>query len=303
MMKSQRTGLRRLLPYAFVAPASIFSIVFCGYPLIYSIILSFQNMDMLNFRSQTYGFVGIKQYIDLVTIPRNYFSVAFWNTITFTIVSIVFQFLIGFAIALLLSKRFPGSGLMRSVMMLPWLIPATVAGLLGKYMLSEVGYVNSMFESLGMIDKGIVWLANKDTAMVCVIIFNIWKGTPYNMMLMASGLATIPAEIYESASIDGANGFQRLIRITIPMLFPTILTVLTLGFIGTFKVFDLVFVLTNGGPLHSTELLSSLAYQFSFNSGAFSKGAAVANVMFVILFALSMVYQKLLKVQREARLI
>jgi len=127
---------------------------------------------------------------------------------------------------------------------------------------------------------------------VAIVIANIWIGIPFNMMLILTGLTTIPDEIYESANLDGANKLQTLFQITIPMIKPAIMSVLTLGFVYTFKVFDLVWVMTKGGPINSTELVSTYAYRLSFEEFQFSKGAASANVLFVILLIVGMFYIK-----------
>ena len=136
--------------------------------------------------------------------------------------------------------------------------------------------------------------------MVAIIIANIWIGIPFNMMLLITGLTTIPEEIYESANLDGASKIQTLFSITIPMIKPAIMSVLTLGFVYTFKVFDLVWVMTKGGPVNSTELVSTYAYRLSFEEFQFSKGAAAANVLFLILLVVGCFYIKLINDEEEA---
>ena len=128
--------------------------------------------------------------------------------------------------------------------------------------------------------------------MIALIISNVWIGIPFNRILISTGLTTIPTELYESAGIDGANKLQTFWKITVPMLKPTIGSVLILGFIYTFKVFDLVFVMTGGGPVNSTQMLSTYSYKLSFNMFKYSQGAAAANVLFVILFIVSLIYLK-----------
>jgi multiple sugar transport system permease protein len=132
-----------------------------------------------------------------------------------------------------------------------------------------------------------------------VIIANIWVGVPFNMILLATGITTIPDSVYESASIDGANFLQKFFWITVPMIRPAIMSVLTLGFIFTFKVFDLIFIMTNGGPMNSTEVLSTLAYRQSFVDFNFSKGAAVSNVLFIILLCVGFIYLRLTRKNEE----
>lgn len=178
--------------------------------------------------------------------------------------------------------------------MMPWMIPMTVTALIFKFMFStDVGIINYFLKSIGLIRENIEWLTNPQTAMIAVIIANIWIGIPFNTILISTGLTTIPQELYESASIDGANGVQRFFRITVPLLRPTIESVLVLGFIYTFKVYDLVYVMTSGGPVNSTHLLSTYSYKLSFEMFQYSAGSAVANVLLLILMAVGMIYLKI----------
>lgn len=175
--------------------------------------------------------------------------------------------------------------------MMPWMMPITVTALIFKFVFgTDVGIVNYILKSIGLITANIDWLTNPATAMTAIIITNIWIGIPFNMILISTGLTTIPAELYESASIDGANKLQAFQKITLPLMKPTIESVLILGFIYTFKVYDLVWVMTSGGPVNSTHMLSTYSYKLSFNMFQYSQGAAVANILFVILFFVSLLY-------------
>ncbi|MHC1772329.1 MAG: carbohydrate ABC transporter permease [Flexilinea sp.] len=266
--------------------------IFIGYPIIQNIILSFKNVDVYTFADSTMQeFVGFQNYIDLFTRANSILPKAIINTLIFTVGSIFFQFIIGFGLALLFNKKFPCSSFFRGATMISWLLPVTVAGLLFKFMFQvQGGIVNQFLMSLHLINAPIEWLLNADSAMVAIIIANIWIGIPFNMMLILTGLTTIPDEIYESASLEGANKWQTLFFITIPMIKPAIMSVLTLGFVYTFKVFDLVWVMTKGGPVNATELVSTYAYRLSFEEFRFSMGAASANVLFVILLAVGCLY-------------
>ena len=176
---------------------------------------------------------------------------------------------------------------------MPWMIPMTITGLIFKFMFStDVGIINFILRNMGIIGKNIDWLTNPATAMPAVIFANFWIGIPFNMIFIATGLTTIPKELYESAAIDGANKVQIFRKITLPLLKPTMESVLILGFIYTFKVYDLVYVMTNGGPVNSTQLLSTYSYKLSFVMFKYSEGAAVANILFVILFLVSLIYLK-----------
>ena len=284
----------------FVLPAFIYMIVFVGYPIIYNLILSFQDVTVKTLRSNVKEFVGFKNYVELFQ-QDNVLTTSIWNTLIFTVMCLVFQFVIGFALALFFNKKFKFSQPVRGVLMIPWMIPITVTGLIFKFMFgTDVGIINYFLRSIKLISTNIDWLTNTTTAMPAVIFANIWIGIPFNMILISTGLTTIPTEVYESASIDGANKFQVFRKITLPLLKPTIESVLLLGFIYTFKVYDLIYVMTSGGPVNSTQVLSTYSYKLSFDMFKYSKGAAVANILFVILFFVSLIYLKYVYVEEEA---
>ena len=290
------------LGFMFAIPAVVYMLVFIGYPMIQNLILSIKDVNVFNFsHPANQHVVGFQNFIELFTDKNSIMALAIRNTLIFTVGSIFFQFFIGFALALLFSKKFRGCSLFRGVAMISWLLPVTVAGLLFKFMFaSSGGIVNQMLMALHLINQPLDWLLEPKTAMVAIIIANIWIGIPFNMMLLITGLTTIPAEVYESANLDGANKIQTLFRITIPMIKPAIMSVLTLGFVYTFKVFDLVWVMTKGGPVNSTELVSTYAYRLSFEEFQFSKGAAASNILFLILLVVGFFYIRLINDEEEA---
>lgn len=287
--------------FLFSLPAVIYMLIFVGYPTISNLVLSLKNVNVFNFsRPEAQDFIGLTNYIELFTDANSVMSRAILNTLIFTVASIFFQFIIGFILALLFSKKFPASSFFRGATMISWLLPVTVAGLLFKFIFaSSGGIANQILMALHLIDTPIDWLLNGPTAMVAIVVANIWIGIPFNMMLLLTGLTTVPADIYESAKIDGANKIQTLFKITIPVIKPAIMSVLTLGFVYTFKVFDLVWVMTKGGPINATELASTYAYKLSFEQFEFSKGAASANILFLILFIVGMFYIKLINAEEE----
>lgn len=170
--------------------------------------------------------------------------------------------------------------------------------MLWKYMLSnDAGIIDSVLMRIGLIKQPVGWLINQGTAIYGPIMANIWVGIPFNMLLLTTGLSGIPDEVYESASIDGASAFKQFCRITLPLLRPAMLSVLVLGFVYTFKVFELIFVMTGGGPVNATEVFATFSYRLSFQYYYFGQGAAVANILFVILFCVALVYLKLIKTE------
>lgn len=280
--------------YMFIVPAVIFMLLFVGYPIIYNILLSLQDVNVMTVNSPIKEFVGFKNYIEL--FKSSVLLVAIRNTLYYTVVCIIFQFVLGFAFALFFNIEFTFSKFIRGLVMVSWLIPMTINALSFKFMFSPSGgVINQILMNLHVINQPLDWLIQPNSAMWGLIITNVWVGIPFNMILLTTGLSTIPKSIYESASLDGANWFQKLFYITIPSIKPAILSVLMLGFIYTFKVFDLVFIMTNGGPVNATEVLSTLSYKLSFNQYSYSQGSAVANILFLTLFIVSLFYVKLIK--------
>lgn len=301
-MRKRKKKSGTYLGFLFAMPALVYMLVFIGYPMIQNLLLSFKNVDVYTFaKPENQSFVGLQNYTELFTDVNSIMSRSIGNTLLFTVGSIFFQFFIGFGLALLFSKKFKGCSFFRGVTMISWLLPVTVAGLLFKFMFaSSGGIINQFLMGLHLIQAPIDWLLEPVSAMTAIIVANIWIGIPFNMMLLITGLTTIPEEIYESAHLDGANKIQTLFRITIPMIKPAIMSVLTLGFVYTFKVFDLVWVMTKGGPVNATELVSTYAYRLSFEEFKFSKGAAAANILFMILLVVGCFYIKLINDEEEA---
>jgi multiple sugar transport system permease protein len=291
-MSKKRMETGAALGIAFVMPALIFMVVFIGYPTVQNILLSFKNVDVFNFaRPEAQEYIGFDNYRELLTGADSILPRAVENTLVFTIASILFQFVIGFGLALFFNKKFPGCNFFRGIVMISWILPVTVVGLLFKFMFAATGgIVNQFLMFLGIISRPVEWLLSGGTAMAAIVTANIWIGIPFNMILILTGLTTIPTEIYESANIDGASKLRQLFTITIPMIKPAIMSVLTLGFVYTFKVFDLAWVMTKGGPVNATQLVSTYAYRLSFEELLFSRGAAAANVLFIILLVMGFFY-------------
>ena len=276
----------------FILPAFLYMMVFVGYPIISNVILSFQNVSVRNLVNGQKKFIGFANYTEI--FQDAVFRKAMGNTLLFTVACLLFQFVIGFILALLFNKNFTFAKTIRGLTMIPWMMPMTVTALMFKFMFStDVGIINYILRSSHLISENIEWLTTPGTAMVAVVAANVWIGIPFNTILISTGLTTIPQELYESAAVDGANGWQKLVKITLPLLRPTIESVLVLGFIYTFKVYDLVYVMTEGGPVNSTHLLSTYSYKLSFDMFQYSKGASVANVLFLILLAVGVLYLKI----------
>ncbi len=282
---------RKLAAYGFILPAVIFILTFVLYPIIYNISISFHEVNVFTLNGEK-AFAGLTNYMAILKMPV--FKTALFNTFYFTVMCIIFQFGIGFGLALFFSKRFPGNSYTRGLLLVCWILPTIVTGIIWKWILAGdmSGILNYILSLMGIIDKPVLWLTTIKMAMWSVIMTNIWVGIPFNMLLLTTGLITLPGDVYEAAAIDGASRMQRFILITLPLMKPIIMTVITLGFINTFKQFDLIYIMTQGGPVDATELLSTMSYRLTFSNFDFGQGAATANALFAILMIIGCIYLK-----------
>lgn len=283
------TGVRRLGGYLFLAPAVVFITLIMLYPLGYNLYLSLHDVTVGNFATGTAPFVGLEKYGEVIGNPT--FRSSLLTSLLFTAGSLVFQFTLGFALAVFFDKPFPGSGTMRAFMLLAWMLPIVVSGNIWRWMLDgDNGVANFVLQGLGLLGTPQFWLTEPNTALIGTIVANIWIGIPFNMVLLLAGLQGIPRSLYEAAGIDGANAWQRFLHITLPMMRPVSLTVLLLGFIYTFKVFDLIFVMTGGGPVDATTTLPLYVYDLTFEFFRFGDGAAAATLLLLISLGVSIFY-------------
>ncbi|TAH67258.1 MAG: sugar ABC transporter permease [Anaerolineaceae bacterium] len=286
-MKS-KFGSKRKEGLLFTLPALIYMLALIGYSLIYNIILSFKNMNVRTFKGGNSVFVGLDNYIELFKDPV--FLMVLKNTFIFTIACLAIQFTFGLIFALLFSKKFPLSGVIRGLLLVSYMLPMSVSGLLWRNMYGLDGVFNTILMSLGIIRQPIEWIVSTKTALLSLIITNSWIGIPFNMLLMTTGLTNISKDVYEAAEVDGATKWKKFRYITAPLLKPAALSSVMLVFIYTFRAFDLMFIMTGGGPLHSTDVLGTLSYSYSFTQYKFSLGAATAVVLFAILFVVGLIY-------------
>ncbi|MFD1953587.1 carbohydrate ABC transporter permease [Paenibacillus thailandensis] len=277
--------------YLFVLPILLFMLVFVLFPIIYNITLSLQDVNVYNFK-KAHHFAGLENYIETFKDPV--FYTAFRNSAVFTVLSLLFQFGIGFALALFFNRKFPGRNLMRSLMLLAWMLPAVITASVFQWMLNgDYGVLNFILHGLGIIDQPHSWLSDNRTSLLSTVVANIWIGIPFNMIILLTGLQGMPEQLYEAAKLDGANRLKQFRHITMPLMRPTILILIMLGIINTFKVFDVIFIMTAGGPVNSSNVLPIYAYQLSFTKFQFSQGASVSMIMFIILILIAIVYLRM----------
>ncbi|MBK0332910.1 sugar ABC transporter permease [Brachybacterium sp. MASK1Z-5] len=287
--RRRRGGEGFLVRYAFIAPAVLYLLLFYGYPIVKNVVMSFQAYDFSTFFNGSAPFVGLDNYATALSNPI--FLKALANTGLFTVGSIIGQFVIGLGLSLYFRKHFPLSGVLRSLLLLPWLLPMIVSAAVWRWILEQdSGVLNRFLESIGLISAPIGWLTSSDTALVAVIMVNIWLGIPFNVALLYSGLQAIPEELYEAGQLDGATGWKSFRHITLPLLRPVVSVVLLLGVIYTIKVLDLIIGLTGGGPANATQTLATRSYELSFLEFDFGQGAALSNVLILIALLFSVVY-------------
>lgn len=273
----------------FVVPAALTLVALFGYPVIKNLVMSFQNYTLRTFINGQAPWVGLKNYLDVVT--DELFTKALTNTALFTIGSIVGQFVIGMLLALFFHRNFPLSGVLRALFLLPWLLPLIVGSAAWRAVLEQdSGILNVTLESVGIINAPIPWLTSPDVALIAIILVNIWLGIPFNLTLLYSGLQDIPDELYEAGALDGATGWKAFWNITWPNLRAVVSVVLMLGVIYTLKVLDIILGLTQGGPANATQTIALMSYQRSFVEFKFGEGAALSNILILISLVFALVY-------------
>ena len=284
---------QRILELLFLLPAVAYILVFFGYPIVENVLMGFEHYTTSTFFTGHAPWAGLANYRAI--LHSNVFSEAARNTLIFTVGSIVGQFTIGLGLAVYFQRKFPLSGLLRSLLLLPWLIPLLAATTIWKWILDEDnGVLNRVLADLHLTGShpgahpG--WLTSPSLALVSVILVNIWIGIPFNATILYGGLRDIPEHLYEAAALDGATGWRAFRYITWPLLRPVVNVVLVLGVVYTLKVIDIILGLTGGGPANATQTIATQSYQLSFVQFDFGQGAAAANILIVISFVFAALY-------------
>ena len=294
-----KIGRRRpVLLYAFLAASMLYLLVFIGLPIVYNLVMSVQEVELGNISDLVRPFVGLENYREAWEDPS--FRTVLLNSALFVGANVVAQVGIGLALALFFAQRFPGAHVLRGLLLASWVLPALVVGALWKWIFAtDYGVANYVLTRLHLISGAIHWLSDPTVSLTAVTIANIWFGTPFAMILVAAGLTSIPEEQYEAASLDGAGPLARLLHITLPSLWPTLVAVACLVTIYTMRAFDLIFAMTQGGPLNSSNVLPLLSYQLSFQRFHFGVGAAVGSFSFIIVLAVAVLYVRTLRRESE----
>jgi multiple sugar transport system permease protein len=289
---------RNWAPWVFLAPVIVYLAAFYAYPLYRNIDLSVRHYTVRSFVQGGAPFSGLDNYRQVFDDPT--FGPALTHTIVFTAASLLFQFAAGLALAVFFNRHFRLSATLRALFLVPWLLPLIVSASTWSWMLnSDSGIVNAALSVLGV--GPVNWLTSPDWSLVSVIIANVWIGIPFNLVVLYSGLQAIPPELYEAAGLDGATEWQQFRRITFPLLRPVSAITLLLGLVYTLKVFDVIWIMTRGGPVDSSTTFATWSYRLGFGNllPQFGPGAAVGNLLIVMALAFGLLYIRLQR--RQAR--
>jgi len=264
-----------LTGYAFVLPAAIIILGLVGYPIGQAMYLSLTNARV----GGAGHVIGFANYAAL--LRNSVFVQALANSVLFTVVSVAIKTVLGLAAALLLNQKFLAHRWIRGAMLLPWVIPSTFGGLAWLWIFNyNLGTLNWLLQNLHIISSPIAWLSNPILARAAVIFVNVWRGLPFFAITLLAGLVAIPQELYEAAEVDGATGWAKLLYVTLPLIVPILSITILFSTVMTVSDFNIVYVLTRGGPLNATQVFATLAYQSAFASGNIARGAAISLFIF-----------------------
>jgi ABC-type sugar transport system permease subunit len=277
----------QLLGLLLTLPALIAILAVVLIPIFSSFLLSLQQKDLS--RPQYDAFIGFKNYLTLLRDSRYLNSL--WVTFRFSLTSVILEVILGVSIALVLNQRFVGRGFVRGLMILPWAMPSIVNAAMWKWIYNaDYGALNALLTQLHLIDSYRVWLADPTWATILIILANVWKETPFTVILVLAALQAIPEDLYEAARVDGASAWRSFWHITLPLISPVLMVAAMLQFIWGFQTFELVYVTTGGGPFSTTELTTLRIYATTFRSLRFGYGAAMAYLTSLVILIPAVFY-------------
>lgn len=284
-MLSSKSGLKGVW---FILPAVVTLLVLITYPLIYGAYISFFDTNLIT----KWDFVGLKYYVDIFS--NSEFLNRILLTLHYTFWVVVGHFIIGTGLALILNMKLKGITVFRVILILPWLFPEVVVGLLWKWLFNPLyGLFNAVLMNWGWIDDPVSWLGNEQTAFAAVIVVSIWKGFPMVMMLLLAGLQSIPEDVYEAAKIDGCTRSTAFRYVTLPALMPVMVVTLILDTVWWFKHFTMIWILTQGGPGNATNVVSIDIFKQAFDFFNFGKASAMAILVFFVCWLMGYGYRRL----------
>ncbi|WP_245206648.1 MULTISPECIES: sugar ABC transporter permease [unclassified Rhizobium] len=273
-------------------PAIGVMIAVIGYPVCYTVYLSFFNTPA-NLSLQNKAFVGIDNYVRVLSSAS--FREATWNTLSWTFFSTLFSFIIGFGAALALNRHFVGRGLLRGLLLVPYVISAVAASYIWRWLLhSDYGVFGAIAVALGVADHPINFLDNRYYAMASIILVNVWKEFPFAMLMMLAGLQTVPDQLHRAAQVDGANTWQRFIHITVPHVKNVTMVTVLLLLVANLNGFTIPYIMTGGGPAGATQIWIIHIYQLAFDGMRFGLASAYSVILFIVMMIMGYFYVRAL---------
>lgn len=278
---------KMLEPYVFILPVFLLLLFMFGYPLVNSFVMAFENYKLT--APNNIYFNGFDNFVKL--FADSDIGLIIRNSLVYVIASVGGQFLLGMTLALALRKKFPGRGLYQSIVFLPWAFSAFVIGIMFRWSFNgEYGVVNDLLLKMGVIKESIAWLGTPGLSLLVVIVAMIWMGVPFFAIMNLAALQSIPNDMYEAADIDGCGAIKKFFSITLPYIKPTVIMTILLRTIWIFNSFDLIVVITNGGPASSSQTLPSYMYTRAFSSYDFGLASALGVVLMVVLAVYAVVF-------------
>lgn len=278
------------VPWIMLAPALLIIGGFILYPAVNAVWLSLTSTNLLNLSAQT--FVGLENFVEMLGDPT--FHVALRNSIVWTVGNVAFQLFFGMIGALLLNQAIKGRGIIRGLVLLPWATPSVLVALMWMWILDpNLGILNEMLQALGLQDTPVAWLADPATALPTLMFIDIWQGIPFFAVMLLAALQAVPHELTEAAKIDGANAWRNYWHIVLPLIMPTILITTILRLIWTANYFDLILILTNGGPANASLTIPLHAYHTAYRGFDFGGAAALGVTQALALMGLVIIYMRL----------
>ncbi len=285
------------LAFVFVAPALLFLLAVLGWPLVQAILLSFQNVGVIGSEG---SFVGLDNYA--AVLGGAGFWKSFGRSIVWVVANALVQTLLALATALVLNQKFPGVRIARTWIILTWIVPTVVVVIIWRWLLSTSGgMINPLLMQAGVIDRPVGFFATREGAMTTLIMINSWRWFPFTALMMLAGLTRIPGDLYEAARIDGASAFRRFTRITWPLLQPTLMVLGVVGTLLSFNVFDVIWLLTAGGPAQASQTLPVLIYETAFKGYRLSEAATISVITSLILMGFAFLTTRAMTANEAAR--
>lgn len=276
---SERAKVEERLSYFFLIPTLVVVLGVAFYPLAQTVYATFFDAKLGS--AKAWEYIGLENYSRLLT-NGNWWD-AVWATVKFTVASVGFELVLGLGIALVVNSKFPGRGLMRTAMLVPWAIPTAISSQMWKWMYNDVfGVINDLFTRvIPILPEKIAWIARADTALWSLVAVDVWKTTPFMALLLLAGLQLIPADIYEAASVDGATGWRQFTTITLPMLRSSIVVALIFRTLDALRVFDLVWIMTGGG--FGTETMATINQRNLIQFQKLGYGSTISVAIFLVI--------------------